>query len=1063
MIKHTALFAALVLSVSASGGREDDVSRFLIGPDGRWHALPTEEEMAEASRGVADSSAFAEYAQRRLDLASLVTEVVFVDDDAPVGGNGASWQTAHQSLQDALAQDYPDRLVEIRMGAGTYRPDRVGGVNSNDPEASFSPRYEDTESPTGVFRITGGYAGLGASDPDANEPELYRTVITGDLLGDDGPDFTNYDDNTLVLFDGFNSELHGLVLEHARQAMVADGNLTIDSCVVRFNAGTENRGPFRFVGNMLVVKRCTFFKNRSGFFGGAVEMYTGNSALVSNRFLSNSAVHQGGAVFDAPSSSPGFSILQNNYFAANVVRGDTGSTGGAAAIYNHLVSAGSTVAFNRSLDGEGGGYGRPSWFLADHYTVFDVYHENSGISGRGLHEQFPSVPISIERTNFEPANHYLRGSFVQGWETSESNRPGSYASTRDSIRDNSGEEVLFVDLAGPDGIIGTPDDDPSPRPDSPSIDREVDLEGVGFALLDFADLNENGVVDEPLPFDLLGNPRSVDTPGIGDGGGIDAGAIEFSGDPRRLGYDRPMSGRRIDPRSGCIGDDPIRLYVDASAYVSGDGSSWGEALRELSDALIIARTHCGSVEIWLAAGTYLPDFSVPEHRASFRPTDNVTILGGFAGWEESADERDPEANPTVLSGDQFGNDDPENPDSILDNAYRVVFVTGDRGGGVIDGVTIRGGHARAREYAQIFSLGEGCVYGTGPYSRGGGVSVADGELELINCTVSACSAYFGAAVSVYGRGVIRLTDHRVLDDQFGSGCFSIRSQFDAYGTDSILVRPSVLSIRNSVLPVTATTTPFGAGGFANGSLELIRCDVDTGTRFGSLSDGYTVGANRLYVRDLNAESSLIRRIGRIDSANTKINASSLIGPSLIRFYPPVRLPQAVSLEISNCIVAPSAYSYAELQPASVADHCLYAGTNFASRCFEILVAWNAFQSIFVDFRGPDDQVQTPDGDYRLAPGSLAIDSGSNELVGSEFDVAGNDRVINGIVDRGAFEFTGTCTGDVDGDGVVDLDDINIVLSNFEDDSSFGDASGDGVVDLVDLNIVLAAFGNACEN
>ena len=122
MIKHTALFAALMFSVSASGGREDDVSRFLIGPDDRWHALPTEEEMAEASRGVADPSAFAEYAQRRLELASLVTEVVFVDDDAPVGGDGTSWQTAHQSLQDALARALTDpatRTADLGGALGT--------------------------------------------------------------------------------------------------------------------------------------------------------------------------------------------------------------------------------------------------------------------------------------------------------------------------------------------------------------------------------------------------------------------------------------------------------------------------------------------------------------------------------------------------------------------------------------------------------------------------------------------------------------------------------------------------------------------------------------------------------------------------------------------------------------------------------------------------------------------------------------------------------------------------------------------------------------------------------
>ncbi len=1064
MLTMTRLAVSVVLAMSASAaaqwtGTEDEPRRVLIGPDGEMQFLPTVEEMVDAASRGTDISPFADYAQRRLELLGLVSEVVYVDDDAPVGGDGTSWQTAHQSLQDALAQDYSDRLVEIRMAEGTYRPDRSGGTNTQDPAASFSPRYEDTEEPTGVFRIIGGYAGLGASDPDQNDPQQFRTVISGDLLGDDGPDFTNYDDNTLVLFKEFNSELHGLVIERAKQAMVGEGSLTIDGCVVRFHSGFDGTGAAKLAGDVLIVKRSTFFRNRSDWAGGALQVYAPHVALVSNRFLSNTGLVQGGAVRTA--IAPWLTILQNNYFAGNSVEGENGSVGGAASIYTQSISACNTLVFNRSVDGEGGGYGRSSWLLADHYTVFDVYHENAGISGRGLHEQFPSLPMSRDRMNSEPDEHFIRGSFVQGWESSESNRLGSYASTRDSIRDNSGEEVLFVDLAGPDGIIGTPDDDPTPRPDSPNVDRAVHLEGVEIALLDYADLNDNGVIDEQLPYDLLGNLRSIDTPGIGASGGIDAGAVEFAADAGRFDFDRPISGRRVDPRSGCSGEEPIRLYVEAGAFFGGDGSSWGEALRELTEALTIAQTHCGPVEIWLAAGTYLPDFSVPEYRASFRPTDNVTILGGFAGWEDAADQRDPEANPTILSGDRLHNDDPDDPNSIVDNAYRVVFVTGDRGGGVIDGVTIRGGHARAREYAGLISLIEGCVFATGPYSRGGGVSVANGELELINCTVSACSAYFGAAVSVYGRGVVRASGLQVLNDQFGNDCFEIRSQVDAFGTDSILVRPSVLSIQDSVLPVTATTTPFGAGEFANGSLELIRSDVDAGTRFGSSSDGYTVGANRLYVRDLDTDSSLIRRVGRIDAAITKINASTLIGPSLIRFHPPVRLPQFVSLKLSNSIAVPFAYSYAELQPVSVADHCLYAGTNFAHRSSEILVGPNAFQAIFVDFRGPDDQVQTPDGDYRLAPGSPAINTGLNEFVTSEFDLDGNPRIVGSVVDRGAYEFTGTCTGDVNGDGVIDLDDLNMVLSNFGEQLPFGDADGSGTVDLDDLNIVLTLFGQEC--
>ncbi|MFU8830386.1 MAG: GC-type dockerin domain-anchored protein, partial [Phycisphaerales bacterium] len=50
-------------------------------------------------------------------------------------------------------------------------------------------------------------------------------------------------------------------------------------------------------------------------------------------------------------------------------------------------------------------------------------------------------------------------------------------------------------------------------------------------------------------------------------------------------------------------------------------------------------------------------------------------------------------------------------------------------------------------------------------------------------------------------------------------------------------------------------------------------------------------------------------------------------------------------------------------------------------------------------------------------------------------------------------------GDVNGDGAVDLADLNLVLANFGTNNPAGDANGDGVVDLADLNLVLANFGS----
>ncbi len=46
-------------------------------------------------------------------------DIRYVDDDAPVGGDGLSWSTAYQHLQDGLSEAAGDpSIIEIRVAAG---------------------------------------------------------------------------------------------------------------------------------------------------------------------------------------------------------------------------------------------------------------------------------------------------------------------------------------------------------------------------------------------------------------------------------------------------------------------------------------------------------------------------------------------------------------------------------------------------------------------------------------------------------------------------------------------------------------------------------------------------------------------------------------------------------------------------------------------------------------------------------------------------------------------------------------------------------------------------------
>ncbi|MHC4696395.1 MAG: hypothetical protein ACYTFA_06610 [Planctomycetota bacterium] len=100
--------------------------------------------------------------------------VLYVDDDAPAGGDGLDWGTALYNLQEALALA-DCTVTEIRVAQGTYVPDTSG---------LWDPREATFQLISGVA-IYGGYAGCGAVDPDEREITVYETTLSGDLNGDD--------------------------------------------------------------------------------------------------------------------------------------------------------------------------------------------------------------------------------------------------------------------------------------------------------------------------------------------------------------------------------------------------------------------------------------------------------------------------------------------------------------------------------------------------------------------------------------------------------------------------------------------------------------------------------------------------------------------------------------------------------------------------------------------------------------------------------------------------------------------------------------------------------------
>jgi uncharacterized repeat protein (TIGR01451 family) len=205
--------------------------------------------------------------------------------------------------------------------------------------------------------------------------------------------------------------------------------------------------------------------------------------------------------------------------------------------------------------------------------------------------------------------------------------------------------------------------------------------------------------------------------------------------------------------------EPGVLYVDAEAIGGGTGLSWVDAYPNLQDALDRTNVHSrNSYEIWVAEGVYYPDEDADgdhmhdDEGESFTLSyDNVQLYGGFAGNETARDQRDWEANVTVLSGDVDGDDTTDDHGVVITtthinggNANHVLHLDGETnepitGRTVIDGFTITAGHADDNYPDNI---------GGGIYCEGG-VASAECSPALTNVTLNSnlASALGGAMYS----------------------------------------------------------------------------------------------------------------------------------------------------------------------------------------------------------------------------------------------------------------------------------------------------------------------------
>lgn len=212
-----------------------------------------------------------------------------------------------------------------------------------------------------------------------------------------------------------------------------------------------------------------------------------------------------------------------------------------------------------------------------------------------------------------------------------------------------------------------------------------------------------------------------------------------------------------------------RLYVALGA--SGQGSSWDDALGDLSTALSKASSCTGIREIWVKSGTYFASgypysAALPEdsHKA-FYLINKVALYGGFSGNETELSQRNPGANQTILSADTGI------PGDRGDNAYHAVVSVSNDNTAHLDGFIIRDGNAvRSDISAEIAGV-------TVPAHQGGGLFIHSSSPVIANCVFTANVARRGGGIYIEGQTSKPLISNSLIvanssTGDFGGGVFN---------------------------------------------------------------------------------------------------------------------------------------------------------------------------------------------------------------------------------------------------------------------------------------------------
>jgi predicted outer membrane repeat protein len=262
---------------------------------------------------------------------------IYVDKDATGAGDGTSWADAYPDLQAAI--DDAGASDELWIAEGIYTPERE----------------DDSFVITGAIDGIELYGGFGGTETsrDQRAPEEHRTILSGDIAGDDiDPDRDGIIRQADPNRDGMPDHLVGT---NARHVLVIDGGNGIGPDV------SANVTSATVIDGVIVTAGWARGESPNDLGGGLYcdARGSGNecSPALQNMVFTGNAAGAGGAIYNLASEGTARPEVTNVVFSGNTAR----DTGGALLNFAELDGKGNPIlinsAFVKNTAGRGGAMG----------------------------------------------------------------------------------------------------------------------------------------------------------------------------------------------------------------------------------------------------------------------------------------------------------------------------------------------------------------------------------------------------------------------------------------------------------------------------------------------------------------------------------------------------------------------------------------------------------------------------------------------------------------------------------------------------------------------------------